>query len=210
MKSSNSPCPPYRLDGAVGRQFCAQLRQQSSKRGFQVGCGAVVSDDVIGPSGFLGLRKLALLPALKAGLTAGLGPLTTQGFVGDDSDRDVEPIGHLPLEEERDFYNRHRAVGGKGGKPVCDLPLHEWMDPLFQPGQLVRVSEDTLADGCPVNHTVGLDLIPPALSERRDHRLTIQQNMDYPIRGNRGGAEAPEGFERGRLAGGNAAGQPDG
>jgi len=33
--------------------------------------------------------------------------------------------------------------------------------------------------------------------------------MNDPVGRNRRGAEAPEGFERGRLAGGNAAGQPD-
>ncbi len=210
MKSLNSPCPYYRLDGAVGRQFCAQLGQHSSERGLEVGGGPVVPDDTIGPPGFLGLRKLAVLPALQTDLTTGLGPFATQGLVGDDRDRDVEPIGHFPLKQERDFDNRHRTVGGKGGKPFGDFLLHEWMNLLFQPGKLDGISEDTLTDGRSVNHTAGLNPIPPALSKRRDHRLTIQQNVNNLIRRDRGGTEAPEGFERGRLAGGNAAGQPDG
>jgi hypothetical protein len=83
------------------------------------------------------------------------------------------------------------------------------MDLLLQPGKLGRIREHTPTDRGAINHTVGLDFGPPALPEGRDQRFAIEQVVNDPVGRNRGGTEAPESFERCRLAGGDAPGQPD-
>jgi hypothetical protein len=83
------------------------------------------------------------------------------------------------------------------------------MNLLLQPGELLRVVEYAPADRGAVNHAAGFDGGAPSVTKRRDHRLTVEQIVHDPVSRDRRGTNAPEGFERGRLAGGNAAGQPD-
>ena len=201
--------PAYRLNVGVGRQFCAKLNQHLPEPDFQIGSSAVVPYDPIGPPGLFSLRKLSALPAFESDLPPGFRPATTQGFVGDDCNRYVETVSHLPLEKQRYFDDRHLTVCGKCGKPLRDLALDQRMDLLLKPGELSRIREDALTDCGSIHDAVGFNVFTPALSEHRGHRLAVKQVVNNPVRRDCGGTEAPEDFERDRLAGSHAAGQPD-
>ncbi len=195
---------------AVGRQFRAAVGKQLTELVFQLGPGAVVLDDPVGPSGFVALGQLSRLPSFKPDLPPGLGPLPAYAFVGNHRDGEVEPLRHLALEQQRHLHDRDRAIVRKGLEPATDLDLDQRVDLLLQPRQLGRVAEDTLTYCRTVDHPAGFDRVAPALLQRRQQRLTVEQVVNDPVGRDGGGTETPEGLESRRLAGGDAAGQSDG
>jgi hypothetical protein len=77
-----------------------------------------------------------------------------------------------------------------------DLLLDERVDLLFEPVELTRIAENPLTHGRAVDHSPGLDPIPPALLERREQGLAIEQVVHDPVGRDSRCPKTPEGLER--------------
>src|SRR4051812_15481772 len=139
-------------------------------------------------------------------------PLTPDVLVGDHGDRGVVDAVHAGLEQERrlDDGGARRRPGPGDLRAPCGDPLgdprpQESLEPLAVRGRRER----DLRDRAPVDRAVRGDVGAPARDDRVADLVGRVQVVDDGVGRERRRAELAQRLQRGRLAGAEAAGQPD-
>ena len=154
----------------------------------------------VGPLGLLLLVELAGVALADQGVAAGLGAGAAHLVGGDDGDAGVEDALHPGLEEQRHLDHGDLGPGRQRGEPGADPLADQRVDLRLEPGELLGVGEDDLADPGAVDRALRRDVLAPALDQAAEQRLGVEQLVDDRVAGDRRRAEALEGGEGGRLA----------
>ena len=116
---------------------------------------------------------------------------------GDHRDAGVEDALHPGLEEQRHLDHGDLGLVRQRGEQGADPLADQRVDLGLEPGELLGVGEDDLADAGAVDLPPGRDVVAPALGQAAEQRFGLEQLVDDRVAGDRRRAEALEGGQRG-------------
>ena len=197
----------------VARRFLRvipQLREQRGQRPLEVLDRAVVGDHVLGPRRLLVLAELARLALVDQGVAAGAARSRRTSSAVTIATVVSKTAIHLRLEQQRHLDHGDLGLRRQTGQPGADPLADQRMDLPLEPGQLLGIGEDDLADPVAVDPAPGRDLRAPALDQAR--RAAARNRAARGRRRRWRGSPRPsrsEGRQRLGLPGRDAAGEAD-
>jgi hypothetical protein len=117
-------------------------------------------------------------------------PLTPYLVLGDDRDGGAEGRRQLRLEQQRHLDHGDVRIGWERHQPTADPFPHQRVDLVLEPGQLLGIGEDDLADPVAIDLAVGSHVGSPALDQASQQRLGVEQLVDHGVARKSRGAQS--------------------